>query len=71
MIITSETERGDEAINLEIVEDFEPWMLAKRRVRRVPITQSNQEMMDSLRKGMEKQRAQMNNNHRDLMEGVR
>ena len=42
-IIISETEEGDEAINLEIVEDFGPWMLVKRRIRRVSITQSNQE----------------------------
>ena len=40
-IITGETEGRDKAIHPEIVEDFGPWMLAKRRIRRVPITQSN------------------------------
>ena len=54
-----------------IVEDFGPWMLAKRRIRRVPITQSNQETLDSLRKDKAKKRAQMNNNHKDFMEGVK
>ena len=39
--ITNETEGGDEVINPEIVEDFEPWMLAKKQVYKVPITQSN------------------------------
>ena len=70
-IIKGEIEGGDEAINLEIVEDFRPWMLAKRRIRRVPITQSNQKTLDSLKKGKAKKRAQMNNKHRDFMEGVR
>ena len=37
-IITGETEGGDEGINPEIVEDFGPWMLAQRRIQRVPIT---------------------------------
>ena len=46
-------------------------MLAKRQIRRVPITQRNQEMLDSLRKGKAKKWAQMNNNHRDFMEGVK
>ena len=69
--ITGETEGGDIEINQEIVEDFGPWMLAKRRIRRVPITQRNQETLDSLRKGKAKKRAQMNCNHRDFMEGVR
>ena len=40
-IITGENEGGDEAISPEIVEDFGPWMLAKRQIRRVPITQIN------------------------------
>ena len=70
-IITSEIEGGDEAINLEKVEDSEPWMLAKRRIRRVPITKSNQETLDSSRKGNVKKRDQMNNNHEDFMEGAR
>ena len=69
--ITGETKGGDEAINPEIMEDFGPWMLAKRQIRRVPITQNNQETLDSLRKGKAKKRAQMNNNHGDFMEGVR
>ena len=46
-------------------------MLAKRRFFRVPITQSNKEMLDSLREGKSKKRAQMNNNHGDFMEAVR
>ena len=46
-------------------------MLTKRRIRKVPITQSNQETLDSLRKGKAKKRAQMNNNHEDFMKGVR
>ena len=46
IIITGEIEGGDEAINPEIMEDFGPWMLAKRRIRRIPITQSNQETLD-------------------------
>ena len=45
-------------------------MLAKRLIRRVPITQSNQETLDSLRKGKAKKRDQINNNHGDFMEGV-
>ena len=49
-IIIGKTEGRDETINAEIVEDFGPWMFAKRRICRVPITQSNQETMDSLRK---------------------
>ena len=53
-IITGEIKGGDEAINSEIIEDFGPWMLAKRRFHRVPITQSNQETLDSLRKGKAK-----------------
>ena len=46
-IITGEIEGGDEAINPEIVEDFGPWMLAKRRICRVLITENNQETLDS------------------------
>ena len=69
-VITSETEGRDEAINPEIVEDFGPWMLAKRRICRVLITQSNQETLDSWRKRKAKKRAQINNNHEDFMEGV-
>ena len=46
-------------------------MLATRRFRRVPITQSNEETLDSLRKGEVTKRAQMNNNHVDFMDGVR
>ena len=45
-------------------------MFSKRRFRRVLITQSNKEMLDSLRKGKANKRAQMNNNHGDFMEGV-
>ena len=46
-------------------------MLAKRRIHRISITQSNRETLDSLRKGKTKKRAQMNNKHGDFMEGVR
>ena len=45
-IITGETEGRDGAINPEIVEDFGPWMLAKRRICRVLITQSHQETLN-------------------------
>ena len=46
-------------------------MLAKRRIHKFPITQSNQETLDSLRKDKAKKQAQMNNNHEDFMEVVR
>ena len=53
------------------MEDFGPWILAKRRICKVPITQSNQETLDSLRKGKAKKQAHMSNNHEDFMERVR
>ena len=46
-------------------------MLAKRRIRRVPINKSNKETLDSSRNGKAKKRDQTNNNHRDFKEGAR
>ena len=70
-IITCKIKGGDEAINPEIVEDFGLWMLAKRRFCRIPITQSNQETLNLLRKCKAKKRAQKKNNPGDFMDGVR